>query len=211
MEQENKSSPKVAVVYYSMYGHVKKLAEQVAKGVEEEGVTPKIFQIAETLSDEILQKMHAPPKADHPAVTPMDLVDYDAILFGIPTRFGSMPAQCKAFWDATGQIWAKQLYVGKLISFFFSTGTQGGGQETTALTAYTQAVHHGMLIVPVGYTCPLQFNMDEMHGGSAYGAGTFAGADGSRQPTELELKLAHHQGKLVTGYAKKFMFGKSKM
>jgi len=210
-EEKKQGSAKVAVVYYSMYGHIKAMAERVAKGAQATGATVKIFQVAETLPAEVLAKMHAPAKSDlYPVVTPNDLVEYDAIIFGFPTRFGAMPAQVRAFWDSTGGIWQTGGYVGKFISFFFSTATQGGGQETTALSSYTAAVHHGMLIVPIGYTDPSLFNMDEIHGGSAYGAGTLAKGDGSRQPSNLELGVAEHQGKLVANYANTFVDGKAK-
>lgn len=143
--------------------------------------------------------MHGIPQSTttdkHPVITPDELVKADGFLFGYPTRFGMLPAQAKAFWDSTGGLWMKGALVGKPAGVFFSTGTQGGGQETTALTSVTQLVHHGMIYVPIGYSSPLVTDMSEVHGGSPYGAGTLAGPDGSRQPSELELKLARHQGK----------------
>ncbi|CAF0722285.1 unnamed protein product [Adineta ricciae] len=200
------TKPRIHVIYYSMYGHVSTLAKQIVKGVESAGAEAHLIQIPETLSKEVLAKMHAPEK-DHSittisfgaggenTITLEDaLVNCDGILFGYPTRFGGMPAQAKALWDATGGLWMKGALVGKPFGVFISTGTQGGGQETTILTSLTNFVHHGMVFVPVGYSSPLQANMDELHGGSAYGAGTFAGGDGSRQPSQLELKVAEHQG-----------------
>ncbi|KAG9160908.1 hypothetical protein Leryth_008722 [Lithospermum erythrorhizon] len=196
---------KVYIVYYSMYGHVLKLAEEIKKGAETvEGVEVKLWQVAETLPEEVLGKMYAPPKGDAPIITPNELGEADGFLFGFPTRFGMMPAQFKAFLDSTGGLWQSGALVGKPAGLFFSTGTQGGGQETTALTAVTQLVHHGMIYVPIGYTFGAgMFDMENVKGGSPYGAGTFAGADGSRQPSEAELKQAFHQGKYIAGIIKK--------
>ena len=127
---------------------------------------------------------------------------YDGIMFGIPTRFGMAPAQMKALMDSTGGLWQQGALVGKPAGTFFSTGTQNGGQETTALTFVTQFVHHGMIYVPMGYSTPLLFDLKEVHGGSPYGSGTIAGPDGSRMPSEHEKKVAVHHGehfgKIVT-------------
>jgi len=202
-----KVQPKIAIVYYSTYGHIATMAEAVAKGAKEAGGDVKIFQIAETLPKEVLEKMHAPPKKDHPIIDPHELEHFDAIIFGVPTRFGAAASQVKGLWDATGALWQKGALVGKIGSVFFSTATQGGGQETTALTFYTNLVHHGMLIAPIGYSDPRLFDNTQVHGGSPYGAGTLSGGDGSRQPSALELGVAEHQGKLVTGYATKFKKG----
>ncbi|KAJ7968421.1 NAD(P)H dehydrogenase (Quinone) FQR1 [Quillaja saponaria] len=187
---------KVYIVYYSTYGHVEKLAEEIKKGVASvEGVEAKLWQVPETLPDDVLSKMGAPPKSDVPFITPNELADADGILFGFPTRFGMMAAQFKAFLDATGGLWRTQQLAGKPAGLFYSTASQGGGQETTPLTAITQLVHHGMIFVPIGYTFGAgMFEMEKVKGGSPYGAGTLAG-DGSRQPSELELELAFHQGK----------------
>ncbi|KAJ5761147.1 flavoprotein WrbA [Penicillium odoratum] len=190
-------APKVAIVIYSMYGHIVKLAEAEKKGIESAGGSAKIFQIAETLSEDVLAKMHAPPKPNYPIIEPEQLLEYDAILFGIPTRYGNFPAQWKTFWDKTGGIWASGGYWGKYAGLFVSTGTQGGGQESTCLASMSTLAHHGMVYVPLGYKTVFGqlANLDEVHGGSAWGAGTFAGADGSRQPTALELQVAEAQGK----------------
>mmetsp|Transcript_12535 Transcript_12535/g.41017 ORF Transcript_12535/g.41017 Transcript_12535/m.41017 type:complete len:137 (+) Transcript_12535:417-827(+) len=131
------------------------------------------------------------------------MAEYDGFLFGTPTRFGMASAQMKAFLDATGGLWLKGKLVGKPAGLFFSTGTQGGGQETTALTFLTQLTHHGMIYVPIGYSSPLLMNMDEIHGGSPYGAGCFAGTDGSRKPSQLELDIAKHQGSYFAGVVTK--------
>jgi len=195
---------KVYIVYYSMYGHVEKLAEEIKKGAASvEGVEATLWQVPETLPEEALLKMNAPPKSEAPTIEPQQLADADGLLFGFPTRFGMMSAQFKAFLDATGGLWRTQQLAGKPAGIFYSTGSQGGGQETTALTAITQLVHHGMLYVPVGYTFGAgMFEMEQVKGGSPYGSGTFAG-DGSRQPSKLELEQAFHQGKYVAGIAKK--------
>jgi len=188
---------KLAVVFYSLYGHTAKIAEAVAAGAKKiPGVTVDIYQIAETLSPEILQKMHAPAKTSHPIAAPDTLLDYDGFLLGIPTRYGVWPAQWKTFWDATGQIWSKGGYHGKMAGTFVSTASQHGGIETTALTALTSFVHHGIIYVPLGYAKAFGdlTTTSEVIGASAYGAGTIAGSDGKRQPSELELKLASLQG-----------------
>ncbi|KAF5742216.1 minor allergen Alt a 7-like [Tripterygium wilfordii] len=187
---------KVYIVYYSMYGHVAKLAKEIEKGAASiEGVEAKIWQVPETLTGEVLEKMGAAPKSDAPIITPDELAEADGLLLGFPTRFGMMSAQFKAFMDATGGLWKSQTLAGKPAGIFYSTGSQGGGQETTPLTAITQLVHHGMVFVPVGYTFGAgMFEMEKVKGGSPYGAGTYAG-DGSRQPSQLELELAFHQGK----------------
>ncbi|KAM0828161.1 hypothetical protein ACQ4PT_067729 [Festuca glaucescens] len=138
----------------------------------------------------------APKREDHPVITASQLAEADGILFGFLTRFGMMAAQMKAFFDTTGGLWQSGARAGKPAGVFFATGTQGSGQETTALKAVTQLTHHGMLFVPVGYTNGAgMFAMDEVKGSSPYGAGTFAGADGSRLPSDAELALAEHQGK----------------
>lgn len=165
-------------------------------------------QVAETLPADVLTKMHAPPKdANVPVITdPTELEAFDGIIFGTGTRFGMIPAQLKAFFDSTGGVWQKGGFIGKTAGLFFSTGTQGGGQETTALTFVTQLTHHGMIFVPIGYSDPALFNMDEIHGGSPYGAGTFAGPSGARQPSALELGVAESQGKhiaTITGALKR--------
>eukprot|EP00884_Botryococcus_braunii_P016111 jgi/Botrbrau1/3183/Bobra.37_2s0013.1 len=176
------------------YGHVYKLAKKVAEGLNSvEGVEAEVYQVQETLPNEVLEKMHAPPKPDVPFITVADLIHADGYVFGFPTRFGNMPAQMKAFIDATGGLWQQGALVGKPFSMFTSTASLGGGQETTIYASLPPFIHHGMVYVPPGYTfgSPM-FDIDAVRGGSAYGAGTFAGADGSRQPTEIELEQARH-------------------
>ncbi|XP_043713460.1 probable NAD(P)H dehydrogenase (quinone) FQR1-like 2 [Telopea speciosissima] len=196
---------KIYIVYYSMYGHVEGLAKRMKKGIDEiEGVDGLLYRVPETLSDEILEKMKAPSKDDSiPLISAAELASADGVLFGFPTRYGCMAAQMKSFFDSTGQLWKEQKLAGKPAGFFVSTGTQGGGQETTAWTAITQLAHHGMLFVPIGYTFGASmFTMDSIRGGSPYGAGVYAG-DGTREPTETELALAEHQGKYMAAVVKR--------
>ncbi|KAI8359101.1 NAD(P)H:quinone oxidoreductase, type IV, partial [Choanephora cucurbitarum] len=190
------NKPVVYVVIYSLYQHVYKLALSVKEGLEDKGVEVQLFQVAETLPKEVLAKMEAPPKPDIPVITVDKLAEPDGIVFGLPTRFGTMPAQVKALLDASGALWAKGALAGKFASTFFCTASQHGGQETTAFTIIPYFAHHGMLFVPNGYLHPaLGDNEDEqVIGGSSYGAGTVSDGDGSRQPTFVELDIAKHQG-----------------
>lgn len=141
--------------------------------------------------------MHAPPKSDIPTITPEILKEYDAFLLGIPTRYGNFPAQWKSFWDQTGGLWSSGGLYGKYASFFISTASLGGGQESTAIAAMSTLAHHGIIYVPFGYfkAFSLMAELDEARGGSPWGAGTFAGVDGSRMPSQKELTLAETQGK----------------
>lgn len=188
---------KVAIVIYTMYGHVGKLAEAQKKGVQAAGGSATIYQIPETLSTDVLGKMKVPPKPKYPIFQVADLAKHDAFIFGIPTRYGNFPAQWKTFWDQTGGLWASGALIGKYAAVFVSTGTQGGGQESTVLNALSTLVHHGIVFVPLGYgeAFPILSNVEEVRGGSPWGAGSFSGADNSRQPSSLELQLAAHQGK----------------
>jgi len=192
-------APKIAIVYYSLYGHIRKMADGVKKGVEAAGGTVDMYQLPETLPEEVLTKMHAPPKpTDVPILEdPNVLTKYDGFLFGIPTRYGNFPAQWKTFIDKCGQIWMSGGYHGKYAGLFISTASLGGGQESTAIAVMSSLVHQGIIFVPLGYAKAFGqlTNLKEVHGGSPWGAGTFAGTDGSRQPTELELEIAGIQGK----------------
>ncbi|EGV61164.1 flavodoxin-like fold protein [Yamadazyma tenuis] len=192
--------PKIAIIYYSLYKHVYKNALEIQKGIESAGGSAQVLQIPETLPPNVLQLMHAPEKPSYseiPEAKVSDLTEYDAFVFGIPTRYGNFPAQWKSFWDQTGSLWAQSKLHGKPFGLFVSTGTPGGGQESTFMNALSSFIHHGMVYVPLGYgeAFPLLTNLDEVHGGSPWGAGTFAGADGSRQPTELEKQIHQIQGK----------------
>ncbi|KAH8076001.1 NADH-quinone oxidoreductase [Cristinia sonorae] len=206
--QTDMTAPRIAIIIYSMYGHIGKLAESVKAGIIEAGGDATIHQIAETLPQEVLAKMHAPPKPDYPVIEPKDLVNFDAFVFGIPTRYGNFPGQWKAFWDATGSLWAQGALAGKYASLFISTGTLGGGQESTAIASMSTLAHHGIVYVPLGYSTVFDIlsNLNEIHGGSPWGAGTFAAADGSRQPTALELELATRQGKYFYNIVSKVKF-----
>ena len=202
---------RVAIVYYSLYGHVKTLANEIHAGVKAGGLEATILQVPETLPPNILEMLKAPPRdTSVPEVTAIDLKEYDGVIFGIPTRFGMAASQMKAFLDSTGGLWATGGLVNKTAGIFFSTGTQGGGQETTALTFLTQLTHHGMIYVPMGYVNPKLADMSELHGGSPYGPGTFAGGDGSRQVSDLEKELARSYGERFAQVTASFVKG-SKM
>ncbi|KAG2117442.1 flavoprotein-like protein [Suillus cothurnatus] len=195
------SSPRVAVIIYSMYGHIAKLAESVKSGVESAGGSTTIYQIAETLPDEVLTKMHAPPKPSYPIITPNELVNFDAFIFGVPTRYGNFPAQWKAFWDATGGLWVSG-------GVFVSTGTPGGGTGgyRHQLPFHSLSPRHHFCSLGYKNTFAQLSNMSEVRGGSPWGAGTYAGADGSRQPSALELELATLQGKGFWEVVSKYKF-----
>lgn len=198
---------RIFIVYYSMYGHVEALAKKMKEGVDSiEGVEGLLFRVPEILAPQVLEKMHAPPKDESiPIISASELTGADGVVFGFPTRYGAMAAQMKSFFDSTGQLWKEQKLAGKPAGFFVSTGTQGGGQETTAWTAITQLAHHGMLFVPIGYTFGAgMFKMDEIRGGSPYGAGVYAG-DGTRQASGVELALAEHQGKYMAAIVKRLV------
>ncbi|KAF7727740.1 hypothetical protein EC973_007199 [Apophysomyces ossiformis] len=186
--------PRVYIVIYTLYHHIYKLSLRVRDGLEAKGVRVEIFQVRETLEDSVLEKMHTPAKPDIPIIEPAQLAEADGIIFGIPTRFGIFPAQMKTLLDATGQLWAKGSLSGKFVATFFSTASQHGGQETTALNAVTYFAHHGMIYVPFGYANAGMSNVDDVIGGSAYGAGTVTNGDGSRQPSQVELDIARDQG-----------------
>lgn len=199
---------KIYVVFYSMYGHVHQLAEAVAEGARQvEGTEVNLFQVPELMSDDVLEKAGAKQAragfAQVPVIQPDQLADADAIIFGTPTRFGNMCAQMRNFLDQTGGLWMKGALVGKVGSVFASTGTQHGGQETTITSFHTTLLHHGMIIVGVPYSEQRLMNMDEITGGSPYGASTLAAADGSRQPSENELEIGRFQGRHVAEIAKR--------
>jgi NAD(P)H dehydrogenase (quinone) len=201
-------SIKVQVVFYSMYGHVYKMAQAVAEGVEQvSGAEVSLYQVAELIPDAILEKYGAKGAkagfANVPVAAVDKLAEADAIIFGTPTRFGNMAAQMRNFLDQTGALWGKGALVGKVGSVFASTGTQHGGQETTITSFHSTLLHHGMIIVGVPYTESGLSYMDDITGGTPYGATTLAGADGKRQPSENELKVARFQGKHVAEIATK--------
>jgi len=199
---------KVYIVFYSMYGHIYKMAQAVEAGAKSAPDTEvSLFQVKETLPDEVLTKMGALDAkkawAQVPTIQPGQLADADAIIFGIPTRFGLVVSPMQTLFDATGQLWAQGKLVGKVGSVFASTATQHGGQETTIVHAHTFLFHQGMVVVGVPYACPNLSNMTEITGGTPYGATTIAGSKGDRQPTENELAIARYQGKHVAEIAGK--------
>lgn len=193
---------KILVLYYSMYGHIETMAHAVADGARKvEGVEVVLKRVPETMQAEAFA--NAGGKAqDTPVATPQELADYDAIIFGTPTRFGNMAGQMRTFLDQTGGLWVKNALLGKIASVFSSTGT-GGGQEQTITSTWTTLAHHGMVIVPIGYGAKELFDISQVRGGTPYGATTIAGGDGSRQPSETELNIARYQGEYVAGLAVK--------
>ena len=190
--------PKILVLYYSAYGHIEKMASAEAEGARSvAGTQVTIKRVPELVPEEVARKSGMKVDQPAPIATPDELANYDSIIFGAPTRFGNMCAQMRNFLDQTGALWMKGALVGKLGSVFTSTATQHGGQETTITSFHTTLLHQGMIIVGVPYSCPELMNMDEITGGSPYGASTLSKADGSRQPSENELKVARFQGRHV--------------
>jgi NAD(P)H dehydrogenase (quinone) len=199
---------KVLIVYYSLYGHVHRMAEAVAAGAREvDGAEVELRRVPETLPEDVLAKMGALDAQKSMALVPVATVDElataDAVIFGTPTRFGNMCAQMRQFLDATGRLWKNGALVGKVGSVFTSSGTQHGGQESTILSVHLTLLHHGMVIAGLPYTFAGQSRIDEITGGSPYGASTIAGGRGERWPTENELAAARFQGKYVAQLAAK--------
>ena len=199
---------KVLVVFYSTYGHIYQMAEAVAEGVKQvNGAEVALRRVPETLPDGVLEQMGAvdAQKAfTHvPVCTVDELAAADAVIFGTPTRFGNMCGQMRQFLDATGQLWANGSLVGKVGSVFASSATQHGGQESTILSFHISLLHHGFVIAGLPYAFQGQMRIDEVSGGSPYGATTIAGGDGSRMPSENELEAARFQGKHVASIAAK--------
>ena len=193
---------KILVVYYSMYGHIHKMAEAVAEGAGQiQGADVLVRQVPETLSEEILGKMGAlesrKSMSNIEICSMDDLASADAVIFGTPTRFGNMCGQMRQFLDATGQLWQNGDLVGKVGSVFASSNTQHGGQESTILSFHISLLHHGMVIVGLPYAFTGQMGVDEIKGCSPYGASTIAG-DGERMPSEIELEAARFQGRHVS-------------
>ncbi|PWN49916.1 putative 1,4-benzoquinone reductase [Violaceomyces palustris] len=189
--------PKIAVIVFSLYGHIAKLGEAAVEGAKAQGAEVTHYQFPETLSDEVLAKMHAnkAPIKDLPVITPDELKKHDGFILGFPTRYGRAPAQVSAFFDQTGGLWASGALVGKFATTFTSTASQHGGLETTHLTTIPYFAHQGIIYVPIGYRqFKEQTELGEIVGSSPYGAGTVAAGDGSRQPTEIDLKVAKNQG-----------------
>ncbi|MFZ4774921.1 MAG: NAD(P)H:quinone oxidoreductase [Terrimicrobiaceae bacterium] len=196
---------KILVLYYSMYGHIETLAGSIAEGARSvEGTEVVIKRVPELMTPEVAAKYGAKLDQSAPVADPKELADYDAVIFGTPTRFGNMTAQMRNFLDQTGGLWLKRELVGKVGSVFTSTGT-GGGNESTILTFIPTLLHHGMIYVGLPYSCPELADISEVKGGSPYGAGTIAGPDGSRQPSAKELAQARFQGAHVAGITAKLV------
>lgn len=194
---------KVLVLYHSMYGHIETMANTVAQGARRvEGVEVTVKRVPETMDTEAFKSAGGKTEQNAPVASPAELVEYDAIIFGTPTRFGNMSSQMRTFLDQTGGLWANGGLIGKVGSVFTSTGT-GGGEEMTIISTWTTLAHHGMVLVPIGYATPELFDISQVGGGTPYGASTIAGGDGSRQPDERELAIARFQGEYVAKTAAK--------
>ncbi len=192
---------KVLVLYYSTWGHVEKMANAVADGARSGGAEVLVKRVPETMPDEVVNAIHAKADREAPVAIPEELAEYDAIVFGTPTRFGNMCGQMRNFLDRTGGLWVKGALIGKVGSVFACTGTQHGGQETTITSFHTTLLHHGMIVVGVPYSVPELTTMAEITGGSPYGASTLSKDDGSRLPSANELAIAPAQGKRVAEIA----------
>lgn len=203
----------IQIVFYSMYGHVYQLAEAVAEGARSvAGTDVALFQVPELVPDDVLEKSGAKAArarfAHIPVAQVNKLPEADAIIFGTPTRYGNMAAQLRNFLDQTGGLWMKGELVGKVGSVFCSTATQHGGQETTLVTTHPTLLHLGMVVVGVPYAEQRLQEMNEISGGTPYGASTLAGGDGSRQPSENELAIARYQGRHVAEITKALVRGR---
>ena len=195
---------KVLVLYYSSYGHIEQMAQAIAEGARSvPGMEVSIKRVPELVPEEVARKSGMRIDQDAPIASPNELADYDAIIFGTPTRYGNMAAQMRNFLDQTGGLWVMGALVGKVGSVFASTATQHGGQETTITSFHTTLLHHGMIIAGLPYAWAGQQRMDEITGGSPYGATTITGGDGSRQPSANELAGARYQGRQIAETAKK--------
>ncbi len=197
---------KVLVLYYSTYGHTEAMAQAMAEGARSAGATVDIKRVPETVPEDVAQSNHFKLDQAAPIATVNDLTDYDAIIVGTGTRYGRVSSQMASFLDQAGGLWAKGALNGKVGGAFTSTASQHGGQETTLFSIITNLMHFGMIIVGLPYSFQGQMRLDEITGGSPYGATTIAAGDGSRQPTETELAGARHQGELIAKTASK-LFG----
>lgn len=198
---------KVLVLYHSFYGHVEAMAQAVAEGAREvQGARVDVKRVPETVASDVFAKSGGKANQKAEIAKPDDLSNYDAIIVGTPTRFGNMTGQMRTFWDQTGGLWASGALVGKVGSVFTSSATQHGGQESTILTTQVTLLHHGFVIVGLPYSEQRQMGLDEIKGGSPYGASTIAGSKGERMPSEQELGMARFQGRHVAQIATK-LFG----
>jgi NAD(P)H dehydrogenase (quinone) len=203
LKQRLRQMTKVLVLYYSSYGHIEKMAQAVAEGAREGGAEAVIKRVPELVPEAVARASHFKLDQDAPIATVDELPDYDAIIFGVPTRFGNMAAQMKNFLDQTGGLWFQGKLIGKVGSVFTSTATQHGGQESTILSTHTVLLHQGMVLVGLPYSFQGQMGLSEITGCSPYGASTIAGGDGSRQPSDNELAGARFQGRHVAQIAGK--------
>jgi len=194
---------KVLVLYYSSYGHIEKMAEAVAEGVRKGGAEVAVKRVPELVPDDVAKASHFKLDQKAPIAKVDELPEYDAIIIGAPTRFGAAASQMRNFLDQTGGLWAKGALIGKVGSVFTSSATQHGGQESTILSVHTTLLHHGLVLVGLPYSCAAQMGVDEIKGGSPYGASTIADGDGSRQPSAQELGMARFQGEHVAKIAAK--------
>ena len=195
---------KVLVLYYSSYGHIEQMADAVAEGASSAGAEVTIRRVAETAPADVAAAAHFKTDTAHDLIEGPDaLADYDAIIVGAPTRFGRMPSQMAAFWDTTGGLWFQGKLIGKVGGAFTSTASQHGGQETTLFSIITNLMHQGMIIVGLDYGFKGQMGVDEVRGGSPYGATTISAADGSRQPHPEELEACRYQGQRIAEIAAK--------
>ena len=194
---------KVLVLYYSAWGHIEQMAYAVAEGARETGAEVTVKRVPELVPLEVAQKAHYKLDQEAPIAKPEELAEYDAVIFGTGTRYGNMTAQMKNYLDQTGSLWASGALVGKVGSVFTSSGTQHGGQESTILTFHPVLLHLGFIIVGLPYAFAGQMGLDEIKGGSPYGASTITGPDGSRQPSQVELDGARYQGRHVAQIANK--------
>lgn len=192
---------KVLVLYYSTWGHIEQMARAAVEGAEKAGAEVTLKRVPETVPEQVAKENHYKIDQAAPIATPDELADYDAIIFGTPTRFGNMAGQMKNFLDQTGGLWAEGKLVGKVGSVISSSATQHGGQETTITSFHTVLLHQGMVVVGLPYAFQGQMGLDEIKGGSPYGASTIAGGDGSRQPSAVELDAARYQGEHVARIA----------
>lgn len=196
---------KILILYYSAYGHIEKMAQAVADGARQAGSVADIKRVPELVPEEVARGAHFKTDQEAPIARIDDLAKYDAIMIGVGTRFGRMASQMASFLDQAGGLWAKGALHGKVGAAFTSTATQHGGQETTLFTVITNLLHFGMVIVGMDYGHAGQMTLDEITGGSPYGATTIAGGDGSRWPTENELSGARYQGRKVAEIADKLI------
>jgi NAD(P)H dehydrogenase (quinone) len=194
---------KVLVLYYSAYGHIETMAYAVAEGAKSAGADVTVKRVPELVSEEVAKASYYKMDQEAPIATPAELEEYDAIIFGAGTRYGTVASQMRNFVDQTGALWAAGKLVGKVGSVFTSSATQHGGQESTILGFIPTLMHHGMIVVGLPYAFQGQMGLEEIKGGSPYGASTITGGDGSRQPSEIELEAARYQGAHVAKIAAK--------